>query len=143
MPLPLYPPERNPVPNVEGWVGHRAGLEVSGRKNQIYSLFWDVTQRSYVVGYHRFETTYLSHLQGSSCRLRLLDWTGRLSRNVGSYLSTLRNIPEKQRSHLQRWKPESRKKKKSAAPAGIISPNRPVRNPDSTPTTLPHLPPLL
>jgi hypothetical protein len=53
-------------------------------------LFWDVTHRRLVVSYRRFGPTYKSHLQGSS----------RLARNVGIYQSTLRNIPEKQISHL-------------------------------------------
>ena len=41
-------------------------------------LFWDVTKR----------------------RFTLEDGTDRLSRNVGHYQSTLRNIPQKRRSHL-------------------------------------------
>jgi hypothetical protein len=43
-----------------------------------YSLFWDVKQRGLVVSY---------------C-FTLEDETDRLSRNVGNYQSTLRNIPE-------------------------------------------------
>jgi len=48
--------------------------------------------------YRRFETAYLSPPQGSidpcldPCR-----WTNRASRNISSYQSTLRNIPEEWR----------------------------------------------
>jgi len=64
------------------------------------SLFWDVTQRRLVVSYQRFGTTYRSHLQGSSSQTPLKDGTNTLSRNVGNYQPTLRNIPEERRCHL-------------------------------------------
>jgi len=122
-------------------VGHRAGLNVSERTKQIYSLFWDVTQRSYVVVYRRFETTHLSRLQGSSSRRRPLkmEQIGRLETPITTYQRCV-NIPERRRSHLQRWKPEITKKE-AAAPDGIITSNCPVRNRGSTLTTLPHLTP--
>jgi hypothetical protein len=60
------------------------------------SLFWDFTQRRLVVSNRRLGLTYPSQLQRSS--LTFPDGTDRLSRNQ----STLRNIPEEQRSHLHR-----------------------------------------
>jgi hypothetical protein len=35
-------------------------------KTYRYALFWDVTQRRVVIRYRRFDTTYGSHVQGSS-----------------------------------------------------------------------------
>jgi hypothetical protein len=70
------------------------------------SLFWDVTQRRLVISYRRFGTTYRFHLQRSSKPRFLLDYlthedgSDRLSRNVGNYQSTLRNIPEERRSDM-------------------------------------------
>jgi len=54
------------------------------------SLFWDVTQRSLVVGYQRFGTNCRSYLQGLSGQ-----------RNLCNYQSTPPNISERRRSHLQ------------------------------------------
>jgi hypothetical protein len=54
------------------------------------SLFWDVMQRGLAVTYRRF---------GTKCR-SLLGWSSS-PRNVGKCQSTLRNIPEVQRSNLQ------------------------------------------
>jgi hypothetical protein len=48
--------------------------------------------------YRLFGTTSLSHLQGSSSQ----DGDDRLSRKVDNYKSTLRNIPEEQKSDLHR-----------------------------------------
>jgi hypothetical protein len=53
------------------------------------TLFWNVTQRRFVVSYRRFRTTYLSHLQGSSSP-------------VTSYQSTPLHIQEERRSHWHR-----------------------------------------
>jgi hypothetical protein len=36
-----------------------------------YSLFWDFTQRKWVVSYRRFGTIYRSHLEGSSSPRRM------------------------------------------------------------------------
>jgi hypothetical protein len=33
---------------------------------EIFALYWNFTQRTLVVGFRRFGTTYRSHLQGSS-----------------------------------------------------------------------------
>jgi hypothetical protein len=51
---------------------------------------------TYYVTYSCFGTTYQSHFQGWSSLLI------RVSRNVGNYYSTLRNIPEERLSHLHR-----------------------------------------
>ena len=95
------------------------------------SLFWNITQRRFVVGVRRFGTSYRSHLQGprsprrnpASGRCIIIqrdgvscDWfsgkvrdcrtlqngTDRLCRNVGNQLQTLRNIPEQLESQLHR-----------------------------------------
>ena len=54
------------------------------------------------VGYYlcRDRLPYQRYLQGS--RLTYEDGTDRLSRNVGIYQPTLRNIQEERRSHLHR-----------------------------------------
>jgi len=70
------------------------------------SLFWDVTQR-WSISYRRFGTTYRSSLtrpvQDES--LTLEDETATMSRNVGTYPSSPRNILEGRRSHLHRgWR---------------------------------------
>jgi hypothetical protein len=71
-------------------------------------LFWDITRRCVVSVYGRFDTTYRSHLHGStggviSFLLGLLareGGTDTLSRNVGkNYHTTPRNIPEERRSN--------------------------------------------
>jgi hypothetical protein len=49
-------------------------------------VLWDVTQHVLLVSYRRFETTYRSHLQGSS--------VGKNGR------STLRKVPNDRRSHF-------------------------------------------
>jgi hypothetical protein len=68
-------------------------------------LSWDATQHRLVVNYRHFGTKYRSQLQGSSSPktglLDLDDVKDMLSRNVVTdYQSTLRDIPEEQRSHL-------------------------------------------
>jgi len=68
------------------------------------SLFWDVTQRTLVSICRGFGTTSLSRLQGSSSSARPLK-IGPIScpeTSVNNYQSTLRNISEERRSHLQR-----------------------------------------
>jgi len=62
-------------------------------------VFWDFTERRFVVNYQRFGTTYRSRLQGSNS---LHIWTDGLSRNVGNYQYTLRNITEELICHLNR-----------------------------------------
>jgi len=61
---------------------------------------WDISSSEchaeYIGTSRRFGTTYQCHLQGSS------KWTNRLSRNVGNYQYTLRDILEEGRSHLHR-----------------------------------------
>jgi len=63
------------------------------------SLFWDFMERRFVVSYRRFGTSYRPHLQGSNS---LHVWTDGLSRNVGKYQYTLRNISEERICHLNR-----------------------------------------
>ena len=53
------------------------------------SLFWDVTQRKFVIIYRRFGKTHQTHLKGQAVQEEEAD---RLSRNVGEQ--------EKWRSHL-------------------------------------------
>jgi hypothetical protein len=60
-------------------------------------IFWDVTQRRYVVSYLRFGTTYQTHLQGQALKIGQI---GCPETSVNNYLSSLRNIPEERRSHL-------------------------------------------
>jgi hypothetical protein len=62
-------------------------------------VIYRVSQKSLCTYRGRF---WESHLQGSSSPLTLEDGTDRLSRNVGNYESTLRNIPEERRSPLHR-----------------------------------------
>ena len=71
------------------------------------AFFWDFEQRRFVVRYRRFGATYRSYLQQSSSTtlpnhecLTLEEGTFRLCRNVDNYQSTLRQIPEERRSHL-------------------------------------------
>jgi hypothetical protein len=55
-------------------------LMISGFRrdvDQIYTLFWDITQRRVVILYRRFGTTYRSNF------LTLEDGTDMLSRNIG------------------------------------------------------------
>jgi hypothetical protein len=54
--------------------------------------------------YRRFGSTHRCHLLGPNSWdfMTLEDGTDRLSRNVANYRSTLRNIPEERRFHLQR-----------------------------------------
>ena len=68
------------------------------------SLFWDVTNGAFVVGYPRLWTSYLLHLQVSNSPRRLLVMKmGPIvchETSVSCYQSTLRNIPEQRRSHI-------------------------------------------
>lgn len=57
------------------------------KKNKQVFTLWDVT----------FRTACPSHLQGLSSPK---NWNDRLSRNVGNYHSSLRNIPDKRRTNL-------------------------------------------
>jgi hypothetical protein len=51
------------------------------------AFFWDFTHRRMVVWHRRFGSRNRSHIEGSSC--------------VTYYHSTLRNIPDERRSHVQ------------------------------------------
>jgi hypothetical protein len=72
------------------------------------SLFWDVTQCRLLISHRRFRTTYRWHFQRpSNPRINSFfdfltpeNGTDRLSRNVGNYQATLRNIPEERSSHI-------------------------------------------
>ena len=88
-----------PFVNFLTFIWIRGGHIFQKSRNQGYSLFWDFTERRFVVSYRRFGTTYRSLLQGSNS---LHVWTDELSRNVGNYQFTLRNIPEELISHLNR-----------------------------------------
>jgi len=57
-------------------------------KKTISALFWVITQRTVVIPYWRFGTTYRCHLQGSRNMdfMTLEDGTDRLSRNFGKEL---------------------------------------------------------
>ena len=61
-------------------------------------LFWDITQRSVVVLYRRFGTTYWSHLEGS--RPLKMGPLGCPEMSVQNYQSAMCNISEEGRSHL-------------------------------------------
>ena len=68
------------------------------------SFFRVVTQRRLVVCYERFETTYPSHLRGSSSPrkcLTLEDWIDRLYRNVGNKTTILRCVTFQKSSDLK------------------------------------------
>jgi hypothetical protein len=65
-------------------------------------LFWDFMQHRVVVMYRRFETTYRSHLQGSSSPRRPLKMgpIGHPETSVQNCHSMLHKIPKEHRSHL-------------------------------------------
>ena len=60
-------------------------------------LFWDITQRKLVVPYRRFDTTFPSHLLGSSSRRRVLGCPETPARK---YQSTLCRIPKQRASYF-------------------------------------------
>jgi hypothetical protein len=59
------------------------------------SLFWNVVQCKLALSYRRFGSTYRSHLQGSTLKMRPIHWP---KTSVTDYQSTKRNIPEELRS---------------------------------------------
>jgi hypothetical protein len=68
---------------------------------RLSAFFWNVTQRRFVVSYRCCGTTYRSQLQAyGSYSLVLEERITRLSEtSVINHQSTLRNIPEKRKSH--------------------------------------------
>jgi hypothetical protein len=64
-------------------------------------LFWDITQRWVVVLYQRFGTTCRVHRRGSTEPV-IMGPIGCPETSVQNYHSTLCNIPEERRSHLNR-----------------------------------------
>jgi hypothetical protein len=72
------------------------------------SLLRVIMQWGVVISYRRFETTYLSHLQGSS----IFSWTlrkgtiGSPKTSVRNYRYSLRNNPKEHISNTSRQKPE-------------------------------------
>jgi hypothetical protein len=68
------------------------------------SLFWDVTQRRFVVIYRRFVATYRSHLNYKKTSRTVwplkMEQIGCPETWVTNYKSTMGNTPEERRSHL-------------------------------------------
>ena len=62
------------------------------------SIFWNLTQRRFLVGHRRFGTPYRLPLQESSSSLTLEDGADIFSRNLGDQL------PTRDASHLKRPK---------------------------------------
>ena len=85
-------------------------LRIGTSTLQIFALLG--CYAAYSVSFWRFGTTNRSHIRGSVSQRGLLQVhmdclilnyvTGRLSRNVGNFQSTLRNIPEERRPHSLR-----------------------------------------
>jgi hypothetical protein len=77
-----------------------ASIQASTVKYPRTAFFWVITQGVAVISYRRFETTYLSHPQGSRIK-KPEDGTDRLSRNVRkNYHYYLRNDPEERSTQL-------------------------------------------
>jgi hypothetical protein len=66
------------------------------------ALFWNLRQRTVLIPFRRFRTTYRSHLQGSRISRRKLLFLDHFTTSVRNYHSTLRQIPEERRSRLHR-----------------------------------------
>ena len=88
-------------PLLSFWHSSESGVDIFSKNLGARDLrcFWAFTERRFVISYQRFRTTYRSRLQGS---YSLHVWTQELSRSVGDYQFTLRNIPEELISRLNR-----------------------------------------
>jgi len=80
---------------------------VSGfRRDVIFALFWDITQRIVVIPYRRFETTYRSHLQEIQGDFLEISWPYKKGpivcpeTSLRNYHYMLSYIPEERRSLL-------------------------------------------